>query len=159
MGVMELDSVEAGFPGASGGAGEQPRQLTRQLPDMLEMDVRDALACAVIQRLQFPELEHSLQIAARQRRQPAAQTHIVRAVQADRADRAVRIVSLGRREGASMRLGERQEIRKVSRRIRAPPNGQKIDELNEQACFTVARTPHGLDQFPQPGQETLVPYP
>src|SRR5690242_21788911 len=52
-----------------------------------------------------------------------------------------------------------QELGEVSRRIRPSPDGQKIDDLNEQARSTTTRLTHHPHQISQPRQEPIVPNP
>jgi hypothetical protein len=119
------------------------------------MHIRDPLSRPVIECFQLPMVEHVFQIAALQSGQPAAYLRIVRG----RIGAARSGSPFGRREGAAVPVGQRQKVCKISRRIRAPPDGKKIDELHEQARFAVARAPHDLDQLPEPRQESLIPDP
>ena len=50
---MQFDAVEAGLLRAQGGIGEQTGQHLRQVADMRQVHVGDALAIAEFQRFQF----------------------------------------------------------------------------------------------------------
>src|SRR5262249_56606960 len=51
LGLVQLDAVEAGLARAAAGLGEEARQHARQLADVGQVRVPDALAIAVVERL------------------------------------------------------------------------------------------------------------
>ena len=55
---MQFDAVEAGFAGAPGGVGEQVGQLFREVADVRQLRVGDALAGAELQRFPFALVQH-----------------------------------------------------------------------------------------------------
>src|SRR6185369_2348366 len=49
-----------------------------------------------------------------------------------------------------------QKLREIPRRIGPAPDGQKIDDLNEEPRAFFARLAHHTDELAQPGQKAVV---
>ena len=58
--VVQLDAVEAGLAGAPGRFGEEGGKHPRQLADVVEVRVPDALTVAVVERLELAVVQHGL---------------------------------------------------------------------------------------------------
>src|SRR6267154_954209 len=116
MGVMEFDSIETGFAGTSGGAGEQARQLSRQIANLRQMYVGHALAVAEVERFQLARVEEFLEFLAWQCWKPGADLEVFGVDLAERA-------AVARRD--------HEKLREVARWIWPPPYCQEIDDLNK----------------------------
>src|ERR1700731_1591242 len=123
MGIMEFDSIETGFAGTSGGAGEQGRQLSRQIANLRQMNVGHALAVAEVECLHLARVEDFLEFLAGQCWKPSADLQVSGVDPAERA-------AVARRD--------RQKLCEVPRWIWPPPDRQEIDDLNKQARLAAA---------------------
>src|SRR5580704_14049819 len=50
-----------------------------------------------------------------------------------------------------------EELSEVARRYGATPDGQKVDQLNEQPCSPTAGAAHHLRQLAQAGRKAIMP--
>ena len=62
--VVQLDAVEAGLARAPAGLGEEAGQRERQVADLRQLHVHDALAVAEVERLELARRQHRLHEAA-----------------------------------------------------------------------------------------------
>ena len=145
---MQLDAVEAGLAGAAPGLSEEAGQHARQLADVGQVGVPDALAVAVVQRLPLPVVQRRLQQRAIGAHQPLAHgglgrlppRGVVRRLGQPPAQRRVHV-----QESAQELLG-----------LGPAAHGDEVDRLDEQARVAGAALAHGLDESAQPGHEAVV---
>ncbi len=139
MSVVQFDAVEACALGAARGGGEQLRKDLRQVANVRLVRIRDALAMALAQRLIFARAQRLLPAFRAERQQPRAR------------------LAIGlRADEAAMRVRDGEEPFEIFRRLRASANGEKVDDLDQQARAVAARAPDGFNQTREPLDVAVV---
>ncbi len=144
---MELDAVEARGARPLGGVGEEAGQHLRQLADVLEVSVGDALAVAHPQALPLPIGEDRVEALVFQLDQSLAER---------------RLVALGElREPGVLQpptelVVDLQEAPEELLLRRSPLDGEEVDQLNEEARPSVRCFAHRFGERLQSGHETVV---
>ena len=142
-------SKPAGLARARGGAREEGGQDARQLRDLPELDVGDALAVAV------------LEVLALARREQREQRLVGAARAAPRAPRArpPRAASASPQplEPGAVALAEREELAHEALLRRAPADAQEVDHLDQEARLAAGARAHHVAELAQPRHEALVP--
>ena len=120
---MELDAVKAGLLGTHCGIGEQTRQHLRQFANMRMLHVGDPLAITEMQRFQFALLVST----------PASSSSLI-------AAKRLRISASERPgERGAMLVGDDEKPFEEFLRIGPAADGEKIDELDQEARAPFAR--------------------
>ena len=136
---MQLDAVEAGLLGAQRRVGKQAGQHLRQFANMRELHVGDALAVAELQRLKLIGRQHSRKLVLAHGAQAGAD------------------VGVGQtRQRGAMAIGDGKKALEEFLRLGTAADGQKIDQLDEQARAAFTRPPHRLDQAGKARQEAVM---
>jgi hypothetical protein len=81
---VKFDAIEAGGLSALGGGGEQRRQRFRQVTNMRQFDVNDALAIALHERFELARGQRLSPTAFAQREQTRPHLGFARALASDR---------------------------------------------------------------------------
>ena len=141
MGVVQLDAVDAGFPGPAGGLREQLGQGLGQAGDVREMGVGDTFPLAHAQGIELAVGKNVCEGLLRQSGQM-------------RADFVLRPV-LGAQFQA-VPVGDFEEAGKILFRLGAATHGEKIKALDKQPCVAFAGLLHGLGELLQSRNEAVV---
>jgi len=137
---VELDAVEPRRTHPVRRRGEQIRQTMRQLPNMLLPHIRHPLAESVAKRLELTLVEHSLQLVRRHAEESLADL----------------VIAPAARYRAPVSIGNSQIASEVLFGLGPPPDGQEIDQLDEEPRATTAGPANRFDQFRQARNETIV---
>ena len=118
---------------------------------MRQVEVADPLAVAVVERLQLARAEHGLDEGAPGSGQAGPHLGVRRRGRVLPARVAER---LG--QAAPEVVPDLEIAREERRRLRPPPDGDEVDDLDEEARPPLAPLPHGLDEAPEPGDEAVA---
>ena len=124
VGVVNFDAVETGGLRALGGGGEQRRQRFRQVTNMRQFDVNDALAIALHERFELARGQRLSPTAFAERKQTRPHLGFARALASERT---------------TVLIGHLQEALEKPRGFRTATHREEIDDLNEKPCPAAAR--------------------
>ena len=136
---MKFDAVEARGLRAHRGGCEQRRQRLRQVANVWQFDVRDALPIT---------LHEGFVLTGGKRLSPAGLPEFKQAC----AHRCLAVLS----DRAPVSVGHPQEALEKLRGLGAAPDRQKIDDLDEQPRPAAARTSYGVNEPFQPADIAVV---
>ena len=129
---VELDAVEAGLARARGGVGEEAGQDLRQVADVGEVDVGDALAGAEVEVFDLARREQ-----ARARRRAGARG--APAAHGPPGPFAATGSPAQGGEPAAVLVADREEAPEELGGSRPPPDRQEVDALDQEARLAAAR--------------------
>src|SRR5262249_48723828 len=127
VGEVQLNTVEASLAGAQRRPRKQRWQLLREVANVVQMCISHTLARAELERIELAGLDHLRRLLWRQRQQPLA--HF-----------GIRCMRISQRQAVPR--SDRQEFAEKPRAHRPPPDGQKIDELDEEPRFSATGFPY-----------------
>jgi hypothetical protein len=148
---VQLDAVEARRLCTAGGRGEEARQHARELVDPGQVRVPDALAIAVVERLQLTVRQHALDertIVDERGEQVLSNDALVRGQPGG-------IVGGGCHPTAQ-RLVDTEVTTEVLVRLRPASYRDEVDQLDEKPRVPGTVLAHGVDQPPEAGDEAIV---
>src|SRR3984957_3128740 len=139
---MQFHAVKAGAARTLRGLREQRRQRARELADVAELHVRDPLARAVLQGLEFAWLEDACELRGGDPGEP--RPHLA-------------LISTAPAAGEAVSVGDDEELAQEALRVGPAADAEEIDDLNEKARLTAARLPHRGHQLRKSRNEALIP--
>lgn len=145
---MELDAVEARLARPPRRRREEAREDLRELADVGEMHVPDALAVAVVERLELAVGQHGLERLAVRRQQELAHRGLGRLAPA--------LVVEPEGELAAQGIGDLEVAAEKRFALGPPAHREEVEHLDEEARPAAARLAHGLDEAPEPRDEPVI---
>ena len=135
---MQLHAIEPRLLGAYGRSREQRRQYPRQLPDVRQCGIGDALPLAESETLELPLVEESRPLGFRQLHERVPDGLV------------------GTRQQRAMPVGDHEEFPEVSLGLGPAADSQKVDDLDEEPSASAARLTDGAHQLGEAGDEPVV---